>query len=109
MEWATKPTPQKPNAKPTTPPGSSKVSWSDVLKVLTILGLSLALAAGIVAALADPEPGSKIALAVGDAELAGVILTMLGLSQKLDPATVASQGNYPEEAAVDVELSQVVA
>lgn len=65
---------------------SSSISIEDVVKVLTVLGLSLALAVGIVAALADPEPASKVALAVGDAALAGVILGMLGLSQSGQPS-----------------------
>ncbi|MGP0021764.1 MAG: DUF4157 domain-containing protein [Streptosporangiaceae bacterium] len=72
------------------PPGdtnsSSSITIEDVVKVLTVLGLSLALVAGIVAALADPEPASKVALAVGDAALAGVILGMLGLSQSGQPS-----------------------
>lgn len=50
-----------------------------VLNVLAVLGLSLALAAAIIAALADPEPASKVALAVGSAALALMILQRLGI------------------------------
>lgn len=50
-----------------------------VIEVLAILGLSLVLAAAIVAALLDPEPASKVALAVGSAALAVIILERLGI------------------------------
>lgn len=54
-------------------------SYQRVLDVLLTLGLSIALVGVVIAALADPEPASKVALAVGSAALALIILQRLGI------------------------------
>jgi hypothetical protein len=64
------PQPEEPSRSPT---------LDQVLDVLIILGLSLALAVAILAALADPEPVSKVALVVGSVALALIILRRLGI------------------------------
>jgi len=98
LEWATRPTPQQPSPKPVATPRMPRdISWSDVLDVLITIGLTVALVALVIAALADPEPVTKVGLAVGSAALALLILTRLGLLQEPDPAAVASQQNYPEQ------------
>jgi len=54
----------EPGPSPAPQPIESPSStWDKVLKVVIVLGLSIALVATIVAALADPEPASKLALA----------------------------------------------
>ena len=97
LEWATRPTPREPAPKPAAPRTEESISWSDVVDVLVVIGLSIALVAAVIAALADPEPVSKVALAVGSVALATLILVRLGLLRELDPAEVASQEGYPEQ------------
>jgi len=53
-------------------------SFKRVLEVLAILGLSLLLAVTVIAALVDPEPATKLALAGLSAAQISLLLTMLG-------------------------------
>jgi hypothetical protein len=59
------------------------ITIEKVLEVLAVLGLSLALAATIVVALADPEPVSKLGLAGLSAAEITELMTLLGLGAKL--------------------------
>jgi hypothetical protein len=59
---------------------SSGVSWGKVLTVLTVLGLSIALVPTVLAALADPEPASKLALAGLTAVEISALAAALGFS-----------------------------
>jgi hypothetical protein len=61
-------------------------SYSEVLEVLAILGLSLALVAVVIAAFLDPEPASKLALAGLSIIMIGALLTMLGMEDRLEPS-----------------------
>ncbi len=54
-----------------------KVDWRSVYKVVVALGLSLALIAVIIAAVLDPEPASKLALAGLSVAMIGMILSSL--------------------------------
>ena len=54
-----------------------KVEWKDVYNVMVVLGLSVSLIAVILAALVDPEPASKLALAGLSAVMISQILEML--------------------------------
>jgi hypothetical protein len=57
---------------------SYKVDWSAVRRVVITLGLSLAMIAVIIAALADPEPVTKLALAGLSAAMIAIVLGRLG-------------------------------
>lgn len=54
-----------------------KIDWSAVRRVVITLGLSLAMIAVIIAALADPEPASKLALAGLSAAMIAIVLGRL--------------------------------
>jgi hypothetical protein len=56
---------------------SYKVDWNTVRRVVITLGLSLAMIAVIIAALADPEPASKLALAGLSAAMITIVLGRL--------------------------------
>lgn len=56
-------------------------SRQQVLDVLLALGLSVALVAVVIAALADPEPASKLALAGLSVVMIGIILERFGLKE----------------------------
>lgn len=56
-----------------------EINWSNVLKVVIGLGLSIALVAVVLAALLDPEPATKLALAGLSAVMIMSILTAFGL------------------------------
>lgn len=56
---------------------SYRVDWSAVRRVVITLGLSLAMIAVIIAALADPEPASKLALAGLSAAMIAIVLGRL--------------------------------
>jgi hypothetical protein len=61
-------------------------TWDTVLKVVIVLGLSIALVSTIIAALADPEPASKLALAgLTFAEISALAVA-LGFSAPSPPA-----------------------
>jgi len=64
-EWATRPAPvPAPRPRPSAPRVEGEgINWSRVLDVLAAIGLTIAMAAVVIAALADPEPASKLALA----------------------------------------------
>ncbi|MGF6641352.1 DUF4157 domain-containing protein [Paraburkholderia sp. MM6662-R1] len=64
-EFPSKPAPSMYEEQESNPAGqpSTSSTWDNVLKVVIVLGLSIALVPTIVAALADPEPASKLALA----------------------------------------------
>jgi hypothetical protein len=75
------PQPNPPGGPYRTPgqpsPDDGDSTWEKVTKVVVALGLSVALVATIVAALADPEPASKLALAglsVAEIEALGTAL-----------------------------------
>jgi hypothetical protein len=54
-----------------------KVNWADVLKVLSIIGISILLLASIIAALLDPEPATKLALiGLSSAQIALLLLML---------------------------------
>lgn len=54
-----------------------KIDWSAVRRVVITLGLSLAMIAIIIAALADPEPASKLALAGLSAAMIAIVMGRL--------------------------------
>lgn len=56
---------------------SYRVDWSAVRRVVITLGLSLAMIAVIIAALADPEPATKLALAGLSAAMIAIVLGRL--------------------------------
>jgi len=56
---------------------SYRVDWSKVRDVVITLGLSIAMIAVIIAALADPEPASKLALAGLSAAMIAIVLGRL--------------------------------
>lgn len=56
-----------------------EINWSNVLKVVIGLGLSIALVPVVLAALLDPEPASKLALAGLSAVMIMAILSAFGL------------------------------
>jgi len=58
-------------------------SWETVAQVVVALGLSIALVATIVAALADPEPFSKLALAGLTAEEITALSAALGITARV--------------------------
>jgi hypothetical protein len=58
-----KPWPVKTPEPDTPPSGSDGATTKKVLEVLLVLGVSIALVATVVAALADPEPATKLGLA----------------------------------------------
>jgi hypothetical protein len=80
--WASRPAPV-PIPRPRPAPFSShSVSVSDVIKALTILGLSIAMVGVVIAALADPEPASKLALAGLSVVMITSLLNLLGIEDK---------------------------
>jgi hypothetical protein len=56
-------------------------SVDQVLKVLAIMGLSLLLALTVIAALADPEPATKLGLAGLSAAQVALLMTLLGVEK----------------------------
>jgi hypothetical protein len=76
-EWATRATPQRPRTVPAPP---ATPSPSRVLQVLLALGLSIALLATVIAAIADPEPATKLGLAGLTVEETEALMGMLGLA-----------------------------
>ena len=70
-------------------------STSEVLEVLTILGLSVLLVVTVLAALADPEPASKLILAGLTLAEVTALLLLLGYSQE----EVRDMGLDPELAS----------
>jgi hypothetical protein len=80
-KWANKPA----QTEVTDQDSQGTSSWDTVLKVVIALGLSVALVATIVAALADPEPATKLALAGLTFEEIEALGTALGF------ATAAAQ------------------
>jgi hypothetical protein len=56
---------------------SYRVDWSKVRDVVITLGLSIAMIAVIIAALADPEPASKLALAGLSVAMIAIVLGRL--------------------------------
>jgi len=55
--------------------------YEKVLEVVLLLGLSVAMIAVIIAALADPEPATKLALAGLSAVMITTLLEKLGLAE----------------------------
>jgi hypothetical protein len=83
-EWATRPTPSPiPRERPTPPAGNFSVSR--VLRAMAVVGLSVGALAIVLAALADPEPVSKLALSGLSMVVITRLLTELGV-QKGEPA-----------------------
>jgi hypothetical protein len=80
--------------------GAQKPSPSKVLQVLTVIGLSVALLATVLAALADPEPATKLGLAGLTAAEVTLLLTMLGYKKGGDPGSTASSGGPTASAAM---------
>ena len=72
---------------PSQPQPSSGVSWGKVLTVLTVLGLSIALVPTVLAALADPEPATKLALAGLTAVEISALAAALGFSSSPSPSS----------------------
>jgi hypothetical protein len=76
--------------------GADQPSASRVLEVLAILGLSLLLVITVIAALADPEPATKLLLGGLSAAEATALLLMLGYSEQevrdmgLDPSLASA-------------------
>lgn len=74
--------------------GASQPTATQILTVLAIIGLSIALLATVIAALLDPEPASKLALAGLTLVETVTLLLMLGYSREkvsdmgLDPDIV---------------------
>jgi hypothetical protein len=64
------------------PPPVNLPSPSQVLEALLILGLSIALVVTVIAALADPEPATKLGLAGLSAVEAVALLLLLGYSSE---------------------------
>ncbi|MBG1271391.1 eCIS core domain-containing protein [Nostoc sp. WHI] len=78
-DWATRQAPVPiPRERPA-PSSSRSVSVSDVIDVLVTLGLSIALLSVVIAALADPEPATKLALAGLSVVMITLLLTRLGI------------------------------
>jgi hypothetical protein len=77
-EFPSKPAPSMYEEQEPAP--SSSPTWDTVLKVVIVLGLSIGLVATIVAALADPEPATKLALAGLSAEEISALGAALGFS-----------------------------
>lgn len=75
------------NQPPTQADPSTGSTWSSVLKVVIALGLSVALIATIVAALADPEPASKLALAGLTLVEIGALAAALGFKPPSAPSS----------------------
>nr|QNO51020.1 hypothetical protein EDLMLJLI_00013 [Methanosarcinales archaeon ANME-1 ERB6] len=61
-------------------------SYAEVIEALAILGLSVALVVVVIAALVDPEPASKLALAGLSMVMIVALLTMLGMEDRLEPS-----------------------
>jgi len=59
-----------------------EINWETVLEVVVTLGLSISLVAVIIAALLDPEPATKLALAGLSAVMISTILQRFGLSEE---------------------------
>lgn len=55
--------------------------YEKVLEVVLLLGLSVAMIAVIIAALLDPEPASKLALAGLSVVMIGMVLEKLGMAE----------------------------
>jgi hypothetical protein len=78
--------------------GQSKPSPGWVLTVLAILGLSAGLLVTVMAALADPEPATKLGLAGLTAKEAALLLSLLGIEALASsaPAEARPGGAGPE-------------
>jgi hypothetical protein len=81
--------------------GAAKPPITRVLEVLAILGLSIALVATVIAALVDPEPASKLALAGLTAEEITALMALLGIGSAAAPS--AAGGSGPTAAAAEPE------
>jgi len=80
-DWATRQAPVPiPRERPA--PSSRSVSVSDVIDVLLTLGLSIALVGVVIAALADPEPATKLAVAGLSVVMITSLLTRLGIQSE---------------------------
>jgi len=72
-------------APQTRPAPNPLPSYQQVLDVVIVLGLSIAMVPVILAALADPEPASKLALAGLSVAMIGVLLEKLGMEESPGP------------------------
>jgi hypothetical protein len=79
--------------------GAKQPSPTKVLEVLKVIGLSAALLLTVIAALADPEPATKLGLAGLTAAEATMLLVMLGY-KKDDSGSTASSGGPTASAAM---------
>jgi hypothetical protein len=73
---------RQPQEQPDTAPVTEKkreINWQNVLNVVVALGLSIALVVVILAALLDPDPFSKLALAGLSVAMIGIILSTFGI------------------------------
>jgi hypothetical protein len=62
--------------------GATQPSYQRVLEVLLIIGISITLIITIIAALADPEPATKLGLAGLSAAQIALLLQMLGYEDR---------------------------
>ncbi|NWF70836.1 MAG: hypothetical protein HXY40_17260 [Chloroflexi bacterium] len=79
-DWATRPAPAPaPRPRPAAPRVEGEgINWRRVWEVLKAIGLGIALVVVVIAALADPEPASKLALAGLSIVMIGAILSAFG-------------------------------
>ena len=86
--WAERPAPVRPRVQPE-PQRRDLPTWDEVWEVILVLGMSVSLVVVIIAALADPEPASKLALAGLSVAMIAIILTRLGYDDPNDEGPVA--------------------
>jgi hypothetical protein len=83
--------------RPCTCLGASKPSYMKVLGVLAIIGVSVTLIYLIIAALADPEPVTKLALIGLTAAQIALLLSLLGFDMSGEKEASAEAGPPPPE------------
>jgi hypothetical protein len=90
--------------------GARQPSTSAVVTALLAIGLSIALLATVIAALLDPEPATKLALAGLTAAEASALLVMLGFKEPGESGPTASaDGSIAPDAVASADTSQSVA
>jgi hypothetical protein len=104
-DYATREPPVQPAQMQAQPAERTTIDPDKVLKILAILGISLALLGLVIVAVLDPEPVTKLAAIGLTVATATTLLVMLGLRNEdgspSSPASppMASAGEFPEREA----------